>query len=215
MKITILLTSDEHPTRSFINKWVTDNGNKHEISIVNSKSELDCGDILFLISCNEIIKSDTRKSFRHTLVVHASKLPEGRGWSPYAWAILEGKRTLTLSLLEADDKVDSGSLWHQIDIEVARHMLYDEINELISVGTLQLMDFAVANSRTVVPWPQNHDVASTYYRKRIPSDHELDPSKGIAEQFNLLRISDPKRFPAFFYLYGEKYKVTLEKLDDT
>ena len=35
--------------------------------------------------------------------------------------------------------------------------------------------------------------------KRTPADSEIDPGKSILEQFNLLRIVDSERYPAFFY----------------
>ena len=66
------------------------------------------GDILFLVSCSEIVKKDIRMKFRHTLVLHASSLPKGRGWSPHIWEILNGADQIVISLLEAEDKIDSG-----------------------------------------------------------------------------------------------------------
>jgi methionyl-tRNA formyltransferase len=34
----------------------------------------------------------------------------------------------------------------------------------------------------------------------------------LAEQFDLQRICDPERYPAFFELHGHRYKLTLDKL---
>ena len=31
------------------------------------------------------------------------------------------------------------------------------------------------------------------------------------DQFDLMRTCDPNRYPAFFELYGKKYKIILEK----
>ena len=44
-------------------------------------------------------------------------------------------------------------------------------------------------------------------------DSRLDPSRSIAEQFDLLRVADPQRFPAFFDLRGHRYLVRLKKLE--
>jgi len=51
----------------------------------------------------------------------------------------------------------------------------------------------------------------SYYRRRTPDDSRLDPSRSIAEQFDLLRVADPQRFPAFFDLRGHRYVVRIEK----
>jgi len=52
---------------------------------------------------------------------------------------------------------------------------------------------------------------SSFYKKRGPDDSELDPEKTIREQFNLLRIVDNKRYPAFFKLNGIRYRLTIER----
>ena len=52
---------------------------------------------------------------------------------------------------------------------------------------------------------------STYYKRRKPVDSELDISRPIRDQLNLLRVVDNERYPAFFYAHGQKYKLTIEK----
>ena len=47
----------------------------------------------------------------YTLVLHASDLPDGRGWSPHVWDVISGKSSLTLSLINAEDSVDTGHIW--------------------------------------------------------------------------------------------------------
>ena len=49
---------------------------------VFAKVSVRPGDILFLISCSERIGDAYRQKYRHVLVLHASDLPKGRGWSP-------------------------------------------------------------------------------------------------------------------------------------
>ena len=55
------------------------------------------------------------------------------------------------------------------------------------------------------------DTDSTYYPKRSPKDSEIDVNKGISEQFDLIRICDPDRFPVFFYKNGERFNITIKK----
>jgi methionyl-tRNA formyltransferase len=130
MNISILTTSIEHPVNAYLDKWAEKNKN-HQISIVHSKEELIPGDILFLISCSEIISKLERGKFKKTLVVHASDLPHGRGWSPHVWEIINGATDITLSLLEAEDQVDTGDIWKKISVPIPKTTLFDEINELI------------------------------------------------------------------------------------
>ena len=214
MKISILCTSPTHPVNDHLSRWIDAHRGSHDVQLLRSCRELTGGDILFLVSCAEIVRREQRLKFRHTLVLHASALPQGRGWNPHIWEILEGATRLTVTLLEAEDEVDTGDIWHQVSIEVDRGALWDEINEAVFGAEMQLLDYGVANLSTVVPKPQRTDVAPTHYRLRNPADSRIDPERTIAEQFDLLRVCDPKRFPAFFDLRGYRYRITLEKMSD-
>ena len=213
MKISIVCSDTGHPILAALQQWQAANSQQHEISIVQRKQDLDPSNLLFLISCHELITRTERDRHGAVLVIHASDLPRGRGWSPHVWQILDGRTDLTVTLLEAEDKVDSGRIWAQEHIHVPEHALFDEINLALFQAELKLMDFAVANVERIEPRVQQESVEATYYRKRTPDDSELDPEKSIAEQFDIIRVSDPDRYPAFFRLHGHTYKITLEKVD--
>ena len=196
MNISVLITSIEHPINAYIDKWVEKNKN-HQINIVHSKEELVSGEILFLISCSEIISKLEKGKYKKTLVIHASDFPIGRGWSPHVWEVINGATDITLSLLEAEDKVDTGDIWKKVGVSIPKTALFDEINELIFNAELELMSFAVSNYNTIKPKRQLN-IDSTYWPKRSPKDSEIDANKRISEQFDLIRVCDPDRFPAFF-----------------
>ena len=155
------------------------------------------GEILFLVSCSEIINATDRAAYRACLVLHASDLPLGRGWSPHIWQILNDVNIIIISLLEVDDELDSGDIWKKIKINIPKSALFDVINELIFKAEMELMDFALENLYNISPSKQA-TIQASYWPKRSPKDSEIDIYKSVDEQFNLIRVSDPKRFPAFF-----------------
>ncbi len=53
-----------------------------------------------------------------------------------------------------------------------------------------------------------------YLRRRTPEDSRLDVHKSIAEQFDLLRVVDNQRFPAFIDYRGNRYVIKIEKVDN-
>jgi methionyl-tRNA formyltransferase len=215
MKVTILCSDLDHPINVYITQWMIRNQYNHDITLARERTDLLGGDILFLVSCHEIIRECDRQKYCSSLVLHASDLPLGRGWSPHVWDIIYGAKKITLSLIEAEDKVDSGRIWHQSVINIPEHALWDEINELLFSAEIKTIDFAVNNFDAINPRNQSVNVEATYYRKRAPEDSEINPEKSIESQFNLLRICDPCRFPAFFNLHGERYKLTLEKVNES
>jgi methionyl-tRNA formyltransferase len=210
MKISVLITSTDHPINSYISKWAKENSENNQINILHSEKELSGGEILFLISCSDVISKKNRDKYSKTLVLHASDLPNGRGWSPYIWEIINGATEITLSLLEAEDKVDSGDIWKKIKVNIPKTALYDEINQLIFYAEVKLMSFAISNLNSVKPEKQS-DTDSSYWTKRSPKDSEIDINKSLAEQFDLIRVCDPDRFPAFFYKDGQKFDVKINR----
>lgn len=210
MNISIVCSSEQHPIYPRLRSWANEWEARHRIELVSKVASLSSGDLLFLISCSELVPRDVRSRFRHSLVVHASRLPQGRGWSPHVWQVLEGESVIPVTLLEAEDKVDSGRIWAQREMRLEGHELYDEINALLFDATLELMSYAVDNAGAVLPKEQPADPPS-YYPKRTPEDSRIDPGKTLAEQFDLLRVADPNRFPCFFDLRGHRYRIILQK----
>ncbi len=210
MNISILTTSKEHPVFPYLTEWTKRNQVSHKISLIHSVESLTQGDVLFLISCLEIVPKQARDKFQKTLVIHASDLPYGRGWSPHIWEVINGATNITLTLLEAEDKVDTGDIWKKINIYIPKTALFHEINQLIFNAEMELMDFTIDNFDTVTPEKQSDNNIS-YFSKRTPKDSEIDINKSLSEQFDLIRVCDTERFPAFFYKDGQKFNVTIDK----
>ncbi len=109
---------------------------------------------------------------------------------------------------------DSGKIWQKVKVPVPPSALSSEINQLLFAAETGLMDFALEAFRRNQPAEQALDVEPTYYHKRTREDSRIDPHHSIADQFDLIRVCDPYRFPAFFEYRGERFTLKLEKLDD-
>ena len=153
MKITVLCSDALHPVNAHLQSWIAKH-QSHQIDLVRSKSELSQGDLLFLITCSEIVSEADRQPYSKTLVIHASDLPRCRGWSPHIWQIIGGATALTLKLLEAENKVGSGAIWTKLEVNVSKDALWDEINHTVFDAELKLMDFAVENLVAIEPQEQ-------------------------------------------------------------
>ncbi|MBU1656485.1 MAG: UDP-glucuronic acid dehydrogenase [Gammaproteobacteria bacterium] len=214
MKISILCTDPNHPIIISLQAWMDDMSSKgHSSILVFDKAELQGGDILFLVSCGQIIRDPERQKYKATLILHASDLPKGRGWSPHIWSILGGANQISVSLLEASEPVDSGAIWLKTKFTLDGFELLPEINAKLFAAELLLMTQAVEQFETIKPIQQAGD-PGPYMSKRSPADSQLDPYKTIAEQFDLLRVVDSQRYPAFFYYRGKRYLIKIEKVEN-
>jgi methionyl-tRNA formyltransferase len=214
MKIAILCSDPAHPVMPSLRQWQADRqAEGHEVSLLRDKVELTRGDILFLVSCAQIIRPADRAGYRAALVLHASDLPRGRGWSPHIWAVLGGQSDITLCLLEASEPVDSGRVWLRARFTLEGHELLPEINAKLFAAEMQLMTEAVGRFDTIQPEAQTGE-PGPYLRRRTPADSRIEPDRTIAEQFELLRVIDNERYPAFMEFRGKRYRIKIEKIDD-
>lgn len=213
MKIDVLCSSQDHPVVPHLEAWCKARAD-HDAQLHFDLDSLRGGDILFLISCATLIGSEIRQKYRHTLVLHASDLPKGRGWSPHIWEVIGGADAIVLSMLDAEDAVDTGAIWAKLHLDIPRSALFDDINAILFEGETALMSKAldmVENGEA--PVVQNDEDAS-YWPKRTPADSEIDPNQSIAAQFDALRVADPERYPAFFVYRGARYHISLRRVSN-
>lgn len=181
----------------------------HKSSLMYNYEDIRSGDLAFFLSCEKIVSEKKLLLNKKNLVVHESSLPKGKGWSPVTWQILEGFNSIPITLFEANSEVDSGDIYLQDFIELQGHELISEIKHLQGKHTIDLILKFIDLYPNVYGKKQiGH---STYYPKRSDIDSELDINKSILEQFNLLRVVDNRRYPAYFIINGFKYKIAIEK----
>jgi methionyl-tRNA formyltransferase len=166
-------------------------------------------EVVFILSYFKKVPVNCLEKHKHNLVVHESNLPKGKGWAPLFWQILEGKNKVPIVLAEASEKIDGGRIYLKDYIYLEGHELHDEIRKKQADKTIKLCLNFLKSYETLQAHEQRGK--STHYRKRIPQDSELDINKSIKSQFNLLRIVNNDKFPAFFKYKGEKYILKIFK----
>ena len=168
------------------------------------------GEIAFYLGCVRITPPDVLVRNRRNLVVHASDLPNGRGFSPITWLILEGASEIPICLLEAVEKVDAGPVVYRDVLHLEGHELNEETRVLLGEKHIALCRRFLDAAEPPPGQPQEGE--ATFYARRRPEDSRLDPQKSIAEQFDLLRVVDNTRYPAFFDLRGHRYQLSITKV---
>lgn len=184
----------------------------HAVVWVHKAGDIGSGDFCFLLGFGQIVAGDVLRRHRHNLVVHESDLPHGRGWSPLTWQILEGKHEIPVTLLEAAEAVDSGVIYAQTRLRFRGTELVDELRAAQARATFALCRAFLAEFPESATHARPQTGTPTYYPRRRPEDSRLDPDKSLREQFNLLRVVDNDRYPAFFELDGQRYRLRIEKV---
>ncbi|MEK7414050.1 MAG: formyltransferase family protein [Planctomycetota bacterium] len=186
----------------------------HDVVCVQRHEDIPVGlDVVFMLSYPRIVPAEFLARTPHNLVVHQSDLPHGRGWSPLAWQILEGKREIPIVLFAASVEVDRGPIYARRVMKTSGRELLPELRDMQIAETFALcLDF-VDGYPGILAQGQLPNGAGSWYDRRGPADSRLDPDKTIAEQFDLLRTVDNDAYPAFFTLRGRTYRLRIDPAD--
>ena len=198
-----------------INPWVDDFAEElqiadHECFIAHKVDDAISANFCFCLSFGQLVMADVRAKYRHTLVVHESNLPKGRGCSSMSWQILEGQNRIPITLFETVDKVDAGSISLQEWIDLNVTVLSSEWRKLQAEAILQFCLNFISTYPGLINKVQTQAGEPTFYPKHSSQDSQLDLDKTLSEQFSLLRIVDNEKFPAFFELNGDTFILKIE-----
>ena len=104
-------------------------------------------------------------------------------------------------------------IWLKQKFTLEGHELFEEINHKLFKTEIDLMSNFISSFNKISPIKQSTD-SSNYRRKRNLEDSCLDINKSIKDQFNLLRVVDKNRYPAFFDYMGFRYIIKIEKVEN-
>jgi methionyl-tRNA formyltransferase len=207
--ITVLVDNDSWIlpyAEKLVNELLVLNKN---VTLAREHKNVSIGNVCFFLGCTKIANTELLSKNKYNLVVHESALPEGKGFAPVTWQILEGKNTIPVCLIEAVNDVDSGDIWLEDQIILDGTELADEWREKQGNISIKLVIEFVQKFETLSSRKQSG--SSSIYKRRTPADSELCPEKSLTELMPLLRVVDNKHYPAFFYANGQKYKIIIEK----
>ncbi len=210
MKIAILTSKDQWfiPYAQKLNDTI----DKSEIFFDHTNIN-NTFDIVFILSYHKIIESKYLNQHNHNIIIHASELPMGKGWSPMFWQILEGKNKIIFTMFEAMGAVDNGAIYMKETLHLTGNELNKELRDKQATLTISMCIKFLTNYNEYKN-PVKQVGRESFYKKRTPKDSELDINKSIKEQFNLLRIVDNEHYPAFFYKNNKKYILQIQEVND-
>lgn len=136
--------------------------------------------IVFPISYTKILPESFLNNNELVLIIHASKLPKHRGFSPLQNQILKNKNKIYISLIKAVNKVDEGPIFIQNSFKLNGTELYDEIRSIQGLQFLKIIkkflnDYPKVKSRKQVG-------KGNFNKKRSVKDSKLDIKKSIKQQ---------------------------------
>lgn len=214
VKLDILTSPDSEFSASAedLQREFTEGG--HSSKIYNDHAALDSGDVLFILSYFKIIPEKALGLHDNNIVVHASPLPAGKGFSPMAWQIVEGSNLITFSLFEAVKELDAGPVYLRSELALNGTELFQEWKEDQNRKVLEMVRDFVVQLPGILKKGIPQEGQETVYPRRTCENDRLDPEKSLASQFDTLRVCNPDKYPAWFDFRGRKYRLRIEEYED-
>jgi len=97
-------------------------------------------DINIIFSYFKLIPKKYLKRSRCNIIPHESDLPKGKGMSPLTWQILENKKKIFFSLIEASEKIDEGLIYYKKKIKIKNNLLFSEIKKIQLIENIKLIE---------------------------------------------------------------------------
>lgn len=180
----------------------------HEVARARTRKEVDLlinvfkPELAIVVGYSYLLPNSVLNLPRGAVGLHHSLLPEGRGFAPVAWTILNREERAGTTLFKLTKEVDAGDIAGQEEVRVAS----DETNEslrlkLDSIGLRLITDFLNGDFE----WRKQSGVPS-YYGKRVPEFSEINWGESAEEVYRLIRAS-PSDARAFFEVDGYKVYV--------
>lgn len=123
-----------------------------------------------------------------TINLHASLLPLYRGANPIQRAIINGDKKTGICTMVTEEGLDCGGICLRDEIEITENMNYEELFELISEKSPELIELTLLSVKSGVlcPVEQVHDEA-THAHKIKKEEAQIDWTKSAREIHNLVR----------------------------
>ncbi len=187
-------------------------GEGHEVFLLDNHEQLTslstvC-EVCLLLGYYEIVPKEYLTICKIKCCFHESFLPQGRGFAPLTWQILEGKSDIPVTLFEVTEGIDAGDIFAQQIVHIEDTDILPDIRRKIGEAYCETF---LATLKGEFRQRKKQEGKASYYRRRTPKDSEIDINKSIKEQWNLLRVCDDERYPAYFYYKGQKYLLSLKK----
>ena len=208
----------------FYTNW--DRGHPIEIALTEAGHSVDANPLLIrttLLTLDEydlavvagsdyiLTEKEIAKPKFGTVNCHAGKLPEYRGGSPLNWAIINGEKTVTATVLQMDRGIDTGNILRETTTPLGAHATISDLHAVVNLASpkmvLEVVEGLSAEA-PVTPRLQSTD-SPRYWPQRTAADSEITLDMPPAQVYNKVRACrDP--YPAFIRLGKHNYKLELK-----
>ena len=203
-----LIDKNNNWIEEYLNNFINKLNKKYTYKIYKNNKFIK-NKTIFVISYTKILEKSFLEKNKEVLIIHPSKLPLDKGFSPVQSQILRKQNKIHISMFKASDKIDAGPICFRDTFLLNGHELSDEIRAKQAMAIFKIIKKYISKYPNIKFKKQTGK--SSYNKKRKFFDNILNINKNIKSQFNLLRIVDNELYPANFKYKNKTYLVKIYK----
>lgn len=169
-------------------------------------------DIFLSVGFRYILPKEAFVRPKFAVNVHPTLLPKYRGAYSGNYILINNEKESGITVHFIAENADTGDIILQKSFPLS---IFDSAQSLAR-KTYSLEPSVVMRALKELRQGTYKITKQKYYKsmklkKRTPEDSRIDPNKPIIKQYNLIRASHAKKYPAFFYINKSKVILTLKR----
>ncbi|MDR2336723.1 MAG: methionyl-tRNA formyltransferase [Candidatus Nomurabacteria bacterium] len=187
----------EDPAKNTISRkkktpMIIEKANQHHIPLIFANTTPNLAEILANLNAEIGILSSFGKIVTQSIIdifpngilnVHPSLLPKYRGTTPIETAILNGDKTVGVSVMKLVAKMDAGVIYAQRKIEIGKDNTKDEIYEKLATAGAEMTNQVLNDFDEIIPTKQD-ETKATYTQKLNKELSILKPQEKTAKRLH-------------------------------
>jgi methionyl-tRNA formyltransferase len=169
-------------------------------------------DVIILAGYGPIVKRDFISVAKYGCInLHGGKLPQYRGSSPMNWALINGEKFFSITIIQVTLGIDTGNILIEKKFQINETDTISELHEIANKNFPQLL-LKVLNQiekKTLKPKVQDMETSS-YYPLRFPEDGLIFFDQLTAEEIHNRVRALTSPYPGVLTYYNNK-KITVLK----
>ena len=141
---------------------------------------------------------------------HETPLPEGRGFCPLQWSVLNKREHIVITLYKLNENIDDGKIVNQIYKPITKLDTIKVLDQKRKQAITEGFQLFINELREGVIVLRDQTGVPSYSPRRTPDSCELDTQKKLIDLWDDIRICDNEKYPAWFKINDKKILLKYE-----
>ena len=220
LKITNYLKSNNYLvyniiTKKFINKSILNSVKRENTIFINNLNnkklifflKKEKFDLFISAGFPHLFKKEFFSLSRHGIInLHAGRLPKYRGGSPLVWQIINGEKTIGLSVIKIDKGIDTGKIICETKFKNIKRYSINDVHHQANKKFVKLCSKAIKKIEKKTSF-KKQPKSKSYFKQRSDEDAYINFNYSSSKVYDFVRAQTKPYKGAFFFNSKKKFRL--------